>query len=184
MSNSKISYGDVMYCIVSIVNNTVLHTRKFLRDCFFNLLLLILHQDMKGARERPWSGMQSTPSSVALAQLLMFMEDFPLFFLFFIFFPFLFSKITSLWDLGSPLRDQTWASGCETVDHQGIHMFKFLVRTAVGEKLVSCQHHRKPSDNPFLHIEILVIPVITSSKCSSNVFRDEILDQYPVWQLP
>ena len=43
MSNSKISYGDVMYCIVSIVNNTVLHTRKFLRDCFFNLLLLILH---------------------------------------------------------------------------------------------------------------------------------------------
>ena len=63
-------------------------------------------------------------------------------------------------------------------------MFKFLVRTAVAEKHLSCQHHRKPSDNPFLHIEILVIPVITPSKWSSNMFRDEILDEYPVWQLP
>lgn len=61
--------------------------------------------------------------------------------------------------------------------------FEFLVRKAVVEKHVSC--HRNPRDAPFLHIDILVvIPVITSWKRSSNAFRGEILHQYPPWQLP
>ena len=64
-------------------------------------------------------------------------------------------------------------------------VFELLVRTAVVEKHVSCQHHRKPSEAPFLYTDILiVILVVTSLKCSSNAFRGEILHQYPAWQLP
>ena len=62
-------------------------------------------------------------------------------------------------------------------------LFKFLVRKAMVEKYISCQHHRKPSDIPFFHAEILVILVIAFLKHSSNSFRDEILHQYPDWQL-
>ena len=54
-------------------------------------------------------------------------------------------------------------------------LFKSLIRTATVEKHVSCQHHRKASDTPILHVEILVvILVITSLQYSSNAFRDKI----------
>ena len=39
---------------------------------------------------------------------------------------------------------------------------ELLVRTTVVEKHISSQHHRNPSNAPFLHIDILVvIPVVT-----------------------
>lgn len=52
---------------------------------------------------------------------------------------------------------------------------KFLTRRVVPEMHVSCQHHRKASSIPFLHIDILVILVVTSLKHSCNDFKGKIL---------
>lgn len=55
-------------------------------------------------------------------------------------------------------------------------VFELLVRMAVVEKLVSCQHHGKSGEAPFLHIDILAVILL---KCSNSAFRGKILRQYP-----
>ena len=55
-------------------------------------------------------------------------------------------------------------------------VFELLVRMAVVEKLVSCQHRGKSGKASFLHVDILVVILL---KCSSSAFRGEILRQYP-----
>ena len=84
---------------------------------------------LRGARQGSRSGMQGAPSSVVLAQ---------------------------------PL------------------MFEFLVRMTVVEKRIRQNHHRKPSNALFVHIDIfVVIQAITSLKCSCIAFGGKILHQYP-----
>lgn len=55
-------------------------------------------------------------------------------------------------------------------------VFELLVRMAVVEKLVSCQHHGKSGEASFLHIDTLVVILL---KCSSSAFRGEILRHDP-----
>ena len=64
-------------------------------------------------------------------------------------------------------------------------MLEMLVGKAVVEEHVACQHHGNPRDAPLLHVNVLVVvPVVTSSKCSENATRAEVPRQDPVWQLP
>lgn len=54
-------------------------------------------------------------------------------------------------------------------------MFAFLVRKAVVEKHVSCQHHGNPRNASCLPSDVLVvILVVISLKPSSSAFGDEI----------
>jgi hypothetical protein len=51
-------------------------------------------------------------------------------------------------------------------------LFELLVRNAVAENLVGCQHHVSPSHAAaFLTVDILVIPVIPCPKASCNATR-------------
>ena len=59
-------------------------------------------------------------------------------------------------------------------------MFEFLLRKAIVEKSVSCQHSRNPSSASFLHVDILVIPLVTSLKHSSSAFRGKILSHIQI----
>lgn len=63
-------------------------------------------------------------------------------------------------------------------------MFEFLVRNAVAENHVGCQHHVNPRDAAFPNVDVLVvIPVIASPKGSCNATGGEIPHQYPAGQL-
>ena len=114
MSNSKISHGDVMYSIVSIVNNTVLYTQKFLILFFqsFTVNSPLGYERCQG-KVTVRNAECTLFSGTSLAAHVY--GRFPSLFSFLIFFLFFF-LITSLWDLGSPLSDQTWATGSETVE--------------------------------------------------------------------
>ena len=64
-------------------------------------------------------------------------------------------------------------------------VLEMLVGNAVVEEHVACQHHGNPRDAPLLHVNVLVVvPVVTSSKCSENATRAEVPHQDPVWQFP
>lgn len=61
-------------------------------------------------------------------------------------------------------------------------MFEFLVRNAVAENHVGCQHHVNPRDAAFPNVDVLVvIPVVTSLKGSHNATGGKIPHQYPAW---
>ncbi|ELW59843.1 hypothetical protein TREES_T100016126 [Tupaia chinensis] len=76
-------------------------------------------------------------------------------------------------------------SHLESLVFASLLVFEFLIRKAVAEEHISGQHHRNPSNTPFLHVDVLVvILVVTSLKRSSNAFRGKIRHQYPAWQHP
>lgn len=63
-------------------------------------------------------------------------------------------------------------------------MFEFLVRKAVAENHVGCQHHGNPRDAAFPHVDVLVvIPVRTSLNGPHYAVGGEIPHHYPAWQL-
>ena len=80
-------------------------------------------------------------------------------------------------------RQRSWSGTQSVPSHRASSVvlawplvFELLVRIAVVEKLVSCQHHGKSGRASFLHIDIFVVILLT---CSSSAFRGEILHQYP-----
>lgn len=61
--------------------------------------------------------------------------------------------------------------------------FEIFLRNTVAEEDVSSQHYVNLNRAPCLHMDVLIILVITSLECSNNIFRGEICHQYPAWQL-
>lgn len=79
--------------------------------------------------------------------------------------------------------ESTLHTGASLVVFVCLFIFEFLARKAAVEKYIICQQHRNPSNAPFLHIDILVLPVVTSLRCSSNAFRDESPHSRLAWPL-
>lgn len=84
--------------------------------------------------------------------------------------------------------DGSWAASCAQVcstlhtDLSSVGltlplMFEFLVRNAVAENQIGCQHHAKPYDAAFPDVDVLVLLAVSSLKGSHNVTGAEILYQ-------